>query len=171
MYCSYCGHNNPNGARFCSGCGAALPQGGSSSGMDQDAKREVEGYASYTGEPDPYAQAGQPFVPGDPTRNWAGTTGFVLGLLSLVLTPVLNIASIPGFIISILGLRGQCRGLSVAGLVLSILGFLVGVFLLLVVIGLFSEVSRMDSSQFHDFYDQFDYYYHQMAALIAALHR
>jgi FHA domain/zinc-ribbon domain len=35
VYCTQCGHPNPEGARFCSNCGTPLTRGGPAAGIDQ----------------------------------------------------------------------------------------------------------------------------------------
>jgi len=178
LFCVNCGFQNPDDAVFCASCGSRIAPDGAPAfhceeheGRTPDMEREYRGYTSYVQEseprPHPSDLGGRPYNEG---RNWACVTGFVMGLVSLVLTPVLNILGVPGLIISILGLKGRQRGLSIAGIVLSILGIVAGIFVMavvaLVLIGAFAT-GPSEIQQFEYFMDEFS----GLAALLSSFIR
>ncbi len=79
----------------------------------------------------------------DKKSNGAGTAGFVLALLAILLCwiPVVNwILWVLGLIFSLIGVFKEPRGMAIAGLVLSLLGIII---MMVVLGGLMAAMSTM----------------------------
>lgn len=173
IFCVKCGFQNPDDAVFCASCGSRITPDGAHAfhyeeheSRNPEMEREYRGYTSYVQERDPRPNPSD-FSTRiyDEGRNWACVTGFVMGLVSLILTPIFNILAIPGLIISILGLKGRQRGLSIAGIVLSVLGLVAGIAVLALITLFFVGVSAMDPSELQ----QFEYFMDEFSGLAALL--
>ena len=137
MNCPNCNTYNDNQAVYCSNCGRLLRKGSTYNPPAETRSNEVPQYRRY--EPQGYPVYTTAYVPvrtGDKTKNWAGITGFVMGLLSL-LVPLTRIPlGIPGLIISLMGRKSENRALAIAGIVLSIIGLIIGVVFLAAILSL-----------------------------------
>lgn len=87
--------------------------------------------------PSPVPVMVKPPKPGDPSKNWAGILGMILGILSLLMCclPYISIFfAIAGLIFSIMGRKSQQKGMAIAGLITSIIGLLVTAILLIIIL-------------------------------------
>ncbi len=114
MYCNKCGKEIPEGQTVCPHCGA-----------------------SQTVQQPYYSQPQQQIVVTSPVTesNGSATAGFVLSIIGLFFS-IAFILQLLGFILSIVGIikagsvHGKGRGMAIAGLVLSLLGFVPGILLI-----------------------------------------
>lgn len=112
MFCKNCGKQIPEGQTVCPGCGA------------QNAQPS-------------YSQPQQQIIvnAGNNKTNGMATAGFTLALIGCFFS-IAFILQLLGLIFSIVGLvksgqlEGKGRGMAIAGLVLSILGFIPAIFLI-----------------------------------------
>ncbi|MBR2591581.1 MAG: zinc-ribbon domain-containing protein [Oscillospiraceae bacterium] len=150
MVCQICGTNNPDNAIYCASCGTRLPQNNARAYAQHTYTAPSEySYSAEYSNPDARWRAS--VKPGDPSRNWAGVTGFIMGILSVVGAPLGSLLALPGLIISIIGRKSQQRGLAIAGIVTSILGLVIVALLL---IGLTALV-RYGGNDFYDYFSEF----------------
>ena len=124
MFCMKCGKQIGEGSSFCPYCGAK---------QSDAVQPQYGGYGRYPqGYNGGYYYGVQPPVQTKPI-NGCGLAGLILGILSLVLCyPFFGaLLALIGIILSAVGLgrmqKRRSHGLAVAGLALSILGFLFGV--------------------------------------------
>jgi len=94
-----------------------------------------------------------------PPRNGLGTAGFVLGLIGLLVSPVpfVGVVAWPlvivGLILSLVGLgrvrkgRATNKGLSIAGIILSVLGLVVSIVWVVVIGQVISDVKDQSAQQ------------------------
>jgi hypothetical protein len=128
------------------GAGGYAPPSGYAQqpGYAQPGYAPPSGYAQQPG----YAQPGYAAQP-DPRRGQA-ITGFILGLISLILWVIPGIGGfldillgILGLIFSVLGLKSTTsRGLAVAGLVLSIIGLAITAIVVIIFLAALSALSH-----------------------------
>lgn len=136
-YCRYCGKQLQDDARFCSSCGnstddGACPSAGASGGRRQNEGRSMNPPPYYP----PSHPAFDPFAQPEPPKplDVVGLIGLIISVFTLIfgwgflggLIPVFS--ALAGVILSSVGLAG-CRkhrmwGLSVAGLIVGIIGLL-----------------------------------------------
>ncbi|MCL1830558.1 MAG: hypothetical protein FWG21_03920 [Oscillospiraceae bacterium] len=84
----------------------------------------------------PGAAAAKPPKTGNASKNWAGILGMILGILSLVLCCIPYLSpffAVGGLIFSIMGLKSQQRGMSIAGLITSILGTIIAIAYIIII--------------------------------------
>jgi hypothetical protein len=96
MYCSKCGKQVEDGARFCSGCGASL-----------------QNYQNM-------------FVPNENTKKEAGMAiaSLVLGIIGIIawIIPIIGLPiGIAALVLGILGIKRSSKGMSIAGIVLAVI--------------------------------------------------
>lgn len=114
MYCNRCGQKNPPDAALCSRCNAPMR-----------AQRPSAPYGNF------YRPNQNPYVYGprfqgpyrNPAKNWAGITGMVLGIVSVILCmSMANLLLAPlAVIFSAIGMDSEKRSFAIAGLVLGLL--------------------------------------------------
>ncbi len=145
-YCIYCGAELTDGAAFCANCGspvAEAPAGAHDAPRSEPAHAGEPVYepSSLNTEPQVnhiHIHNEQPSAPVPrPSRgNGLGVAGFVLGIISMVLSwiPIVGfiglIFSIPGAAFSVAGLIfGICKkrrlGLSITGIILNVLAVII----------------------------------------------
>ena len=128
MYCGKCGSIIPNGNTFCSKCGSPI--------NDPSAQPLVQPYAQPV-QTIPVIMVNQP----EPVKksNSAAVSGLAFGIVALALCwiPYVGVVfSIVGFILSIVGITkirdcNSGNGSAITGLVLSIIGAILGLFMTL----------------------------------------
>ena len=136
MICPKCSHDNPDGAVFCSGCGAALPA---------EAPRaetvDAQPYEPYTGsqqyKTNAAANTYSAYVPpvGNPSKNGFAIASLCCGIASIVcccFTGVGLVLGILGLVFGILSLKSQKRTMAIVGLVFGACGAAIGLFYIIV---------------------------------------
>ncbi len=120
MYCQNCGENYDNSLQNCPKCGAPRQSNVVYVQQTQQAPKQ---------------------------SNGMGTAGFVLSLLGFLSLGLSFILQLLGFIFSCVGvskakkLNGTGKGLSIAGIVLSILAWIPGILMYVFVIGAIASVA------------------------------
>lgn len=118
-------------------------------GNPQQQNPNQSGFNQYPMPPvqSPYLQ------PVSPTpAHGAAIAGFILNIFSVICC-ILPIAFIPGLICSIIAFaKGNRSGISIAGLILGIIGTLLSVFMLIGYVGAMSDPSFWDSIQDGSYY-------------------
>ncbi len=125
MICNKCGTPNPDDALFCSSCGAKIEATAA-----PNTAYTAPSYPTYA-TPEAYNQSGVQLL-GDETKNWAGITSLVCGIVSVaccVLGPVGLIAAILAVIFGIIGIKSNKKTLAIVGLCLGCLGVLLCVYM------------------------------------------
>ena len=136
MYCTHCGKQINDEAVVCPNCG--VPTGNTGFDKANTGYQQPSGYQQPTGgyqqpnnyyQPKGYMQGNQP-APQPVIRNVCGIIGFVFGLASLYFGLYMCITCIIALVLSIVGMVNRkkcnsCNGLTIAGLVLSIISFVI----------------------------------------------
>ena len=134
IYCKECGKVNPDGTKFCGGCGTPLEQ------------PEVVVQAQPVVEPTTQNVKGE-------AKCWRifAKVGFILGIITIAIAPtfIFSVFALvtgqPGLVFSILGMRTKdvsAHKKAKVGMILSIIGLVIGfiMYVILVAIGIASEV-------------------------------
>ena len=97
----------------------------------------------------------QPQTPGDARKNWASVLGMILGILSIVpgccYGPIGLILGAAGIVFSIIGMKSQKKGMSIAGIICGAIGAFWGIFYILALL-----FGNSISDNMPDFYDNFE---------------
>ena len=120
-FCTNCRAENPEGAIFCSACGARLGAA-TNTAPAASAPPTMTATPAYSSTP----SMGMPAATvGDPKHNGKATASLVLGIIGLFawFIPLFGAPiTIIGLIMGILGQKSQKKGMATAGLIMSILG-------------------------------------------------
>ena len=115
-FCSKCGAELPQNARFCGKCGEPVFLG-------------FRQPISASNPNNIYVQQPQPTIQiSEKSHNGVGTAGFVFAILSIFLgwIPVLGyVINFLGFLLSLIGIFKRPRGLAIAGLIISLLDIII----------------------------------------------
>ena len=168
MVCQICGTSNPDNAIYCASCGTRLPQNNARA-YAQHTYTAPAGYTNTAEYNNPNARWKASVKPGEPSKNWAGITGFIMGILSVVAAPWCSIFALPGLIISIVGRKSQQRGLAIAGIITSVIGLLIITLLLIVLAYLFRYGYSYLGEDFYQNFDVFDGYSREYLSALASM--
>lgn len=139
MFCRYCGTQNADTSKFCHSCGASLDP--------QAPALPAQPYAQPQPTYDPPYRGGYADRPVEEPTPGKGPAiaGMILGIISLPFSFLFGFGGIFAFIGLILSIcakaAGNKHGQSTAGLVCSILGLLLSLFIFAGCAGLFSAKS------------------------------
>ena len=159
MVCQICGTSNPDNAVYCASCGTRLPQNNARAYTQGTYPPPSQNYTNAAPQYDAATarwRAETPVKPGDPSKNWAGITRFIMGILSVIAAPITSLLAIPGLIISIVGRKSQQKGLAIAGIITSVIGLLILALILVGVAALLNYGYSSFGGDFDEFYDYFN---------------
>lgn len=132
MKCSNCGENLPEGAKFCTNCGAkaeAQPVVEIPTVVEIPAETQTSGVYSEHTAPAPNYSVYQEPVKQESNKGGFAIASLVLSLISLIpcCFPVLQIL---GLIFGIIGIKSDKKGLSIAGIIISVISAIISLILL-----------------------------------------
>ncbi len=105
------------------------------------------------------APAYQPYTPGgyyaapptgDRSKDWAAITALVCGILSIPCCMCYGAGGIIGLaaiVFGIIGLKSSKKGMSIAGLICGVIGFLFGIYMLVAFVGLLNSPEFLQEYQ------------------------
>ena len=165
--CPYCGNQNEDSVKFCVNCGASMADVAPASQFAPVKEEPVQSGSYEQPNTNPYAYA--PTAPvqtvDENPGKGCGIASLILGILG-VLPPFHFLAGLVGLILGIVGSSkskkaGKSGGVSVAGIVLSVIALIVAVAILIGFIALTVRLMEMgedvfeDPSKWEQFFDEF----------------
>jgi len=123
-FCKKCGAEVEQDFTFCNVCGSAIT-------------KQV-----YTSMPTYYSPYAVPAPSSKENPTWAATTSLVLGIIGVTICYWAFIPALLALIFGIIGLKSTQRGLSIAGIVLGIIGMLTCIVVIIIYAYLMFFVSQ-----------------------------
>jgi len=147
MFCSSCGKQNPDNAKFCDGCGQPVASKAAPQYAPPPQSQYNPPQPQYAPPPPPQYVSQQPFTPplsADAQRTAQHTSGLaitslILGIIGFSLFAII----FGGIALNQIGKNPNLtgKGLAITGLVLGILGFIIELIWILAIIRAASSVS------------------------------
>lgn len=125
-FCSNCRAENPDGATFCSACGARMGTA-TNTAPASSAPTTMTATPAYSSTSTMGMSATATTTTGDPRHNGKATASLVLGIIGLFawFIPLFGAPiTIVGLILGVMGQKSEKKGMATAGIVLSILGLI-----------------------------------------------
>ena len=129
MNCPNCNTVNPDDSVFCSYCGRRLK---ADTGAPAQQSAGSVRYVTYQGQPSyvsqQYAAAA---MKGDASKNWAAVAGVIMGICAVLIPVIRELLCVPGFVISMMGLKSEKRAAAIVGVVASGIAIIVTLVMLI----------------------------------------